>query len=270
MSPRRTSTDLALISGFAALIAVCALLPAIKVGANPVPITLQTFGVLLAGAVLGARLFHALAYLDVYGGQPSLLLDTSRGGFSLTGAVLGGAATGWYVASLLEDTARRWAGVAATPMLLALGIGKAGQFSAGGGQGAFWDGPWAVAFSGPGPWLSATPGVAAHPVALYEAIWYLAGVGLAVWGGRWLRGSGVVGEGAAFLVALCWFLAGRVVLGTFWRDDRLVGPLNAEQALAMLALGVIVVVMSSVRLRRRGRMQAAERAGLVPPVNREG
>ncbi|HEY9563627.1 MAG TPA: biotin transporter BioY [Nocardioides sp.] len=55
--PRRTSTstptDIALISGFAALIAVAAILPAINV-AGPVPITLQTFAVLLAGAALGA------------------------------------------------------------------------------------------------------------------------------------------------------------------------------------------------------------------------
>lgn len=51
-SSRRPDTDLALIAGFAALIAVCAILPAIKIGL-PVPITLQTFGVLLAGAVLG-------------------------------------------------------------------------------------------------------------------------------------------------------------------------------------------------------------------------
>jgi len=57
MSSRRasTSTDIALIAGFAALIAACALLPAIQVGAGIVPITLQTFGVLLAGAVLGAK-----------------------------------------------------------------------------------------------------------------------------------------------------------------------------------------------------------------------
>lgn len=48
-----TATDLALIAGFAAIIAACALLPAIPVG--PVPITLQTFAVMLAGAVLGAR-----------------------------------------------------------------------------------------------------------------------------------------------------------------------------------------------------------------------
>ena len=54
LSNRRSGTDLALIAAFAALIAVCAILPSIKIGL-PVPITLQTFGVLLAGAVLGAR-----------------------------------------------------------------------------------------------------------------------------------------------------------------------------------------------------------------------
>jgi biotin transport system substrate-specific component len=51
---RSTSTDLALIAGFAALVAICAILPSIKL-AGPVPITLQTFGVLLSGAVLGSR-----------------------------------------------------------------------------------------------------------------------------------------------------------------------------------------------------------------------
>ena len=48
------ATDIALIATFAALIVVCALLPAISVG-GLVPITLQTFAVLLAGAVLGAQ-----------------------------------------------------------------------------------------------------------------------------------------------------------------------------------------------------------------------
>ncbi|MVA76118.1 biotin transporter BioY [Auraticoccus sp. F435] len=65
-TPRSTGTDLALVAGFAAIIAVCALLPAIKL-AGPVPITLQTFGVLLSGAVLGARrgLLAVLLYLAV-------------------------------------------------------------------------------------------------------------------------------------------------------------------------------------------------------------
>ncbi|WP_395657422.1 biotin transporter BioY [Nocardioides sp.] len=52
---RRTSvtTDLALIAGFAALISACAYIGSIPVGGAGVPITLQTFGVMLAGCVLG-------------------------------------------------------------------------------------------------------------------------------------------------------------------------------------------------------------------------
>lgn len=68
-APTRRSnvaTDIALIATFAALIAACALLPAISVG-GLVPITLQTFGVMLAGAVLGARrgFLAVLLYLAV-------------------------------------------------------------------------------------------------------------------------------------------------------------------------------------------------------------
>lgn len=66
--PRRrlSGTDLALVASFAALVAVCAVLPSIRL-AGPVPITLQTFAVLLCGAVLGARrgFLAALLYLAV-------------------------------------------------------------------------------------------------------------------------------------------------------------------------------------------------------------
>ncbi|MBP1326629.1 biotin transport system substrate-specific component [Leucobacter exalbidus] len=65
--PRRrsTATDLALIATFAALIAVCSIVPGFSLG--PAPITLQTFAVILCGAVLGAsRGFLAvLLYLAV-------------------------------------------------------------------------------------------------------------------------------------------------------------------------------------------------------------
>lgn len=48
------ATDIALIATFAAFVAVCAVLPAIPTG-GAVPITLQTFGVVLTGLVLGPR-----------------------------------------------------------------------------------------------------------------------------------------------------------------------------------------------------------------------
>ena len=62
-----TTTDLALIATFAALIAVCAVSAALPFGVNGVPVTMQLFGVFLAGAVLGARrgFLAVLLYLVV-------------------------------------------------------------------------------------------------------------------------------------------------------------------------------------------------------------
>ncbi|HEY0189055.1 MAG TPA: biotin transporter BioY [Cellulomonas sp.] len=92
----RTSaaTDVALIASFAAFVAVCAVLPAIPTG-TAVPITLQTFGVVLTGLVLGPRrgALALLLYLAVgLAGVP--VFSGAVGGLS----VLAGASAGYLVA----------------------------------------------------------------------------------------------------------------------------------------------------------------------------
>ncbi|WP_256451831.1 biotin transporter BioY [Leucobacter allii] len=66
-APRRRSvaTDLALVATFAALIAVCSIIPGISLG--PAAVTLQTLAILLTGAVLGATrgLLAVLLYIAV-------------------------------------------------------------------------------------------------------------------------------------------------------------------------------------------------------------
>ena len=94
MSTRRNpDTDIALIAAFAALVAVCALLPAIKV-AGPVPITLQTFAVLLSGAVLGSRRGFLAVLLYVVAGAAGLPIF-SGGAAGL--AVLTGPTAGYLI-----------------------------------------------------------------------------------------------------------------------------------------------------------------------------
>lgn len=90
---RRTSTDLALIASFAALIAACALLPTIEVGI--VDITLQTFAVLLCGAALGMRRGFLAALLYVVVGAAGLpVYSGGAAGFG----VLVGPSGGYLVA----------------------------------------------------------------------------------------------------------------------------------------------------------------------------
>ena len=44
------------------------------------------------------------------------------------------------------------------------------------------------------------------------------------------------------MTALVWFLLGRIVVGFTWRDDKLIGPINGEQAIAALAIVMILLM----------------------------
>jgi biotin transport system substrate-specific component len=98
---RSTGTDLALIAGFAALIAACAILPSLKM-AGPVPITLQTFGVLLTGAVLGWRRggLAVLLYLAVGAAGLPVFAD-GRSGFGVFAGPTVGYLVGFPLAAML-------------------------------------------------------------------------------------------------------------------------------------------------------------------------
>ncbi|MEV0387785.1 biotin transporter BioY [Nonomuraea sp. NPDC050643] len=99
--------DLARVAVFAALIAVLGLAPPLNVFGNAVPITLQTLGVMLAGAILGAwRAALAVVVLLVLVAAGLPLLSGGRGGLVwfttvsagfLVGWIPGAAVTGWLV-----------------------------------------------------------------------------------------------------------------------------------------------------------------------------
>lgn len=203
---------------------------------------------IVPGAVVGGRLVHALAYLDAYAAQPIKILDPSVGSLSLLGAVLGGLLSGAYVARLIGAPAKRWADAAAVPMMLVVGLGKIAQFLGGSGQGLPFDGPWAVAFVGTGPWVSANPGLSAHPSQIYESLWVLLGIPIALLLAR-ARQARPADVGSLFVSALAWFLVGRLLVGLTWRDDPTVGALNGEQAIALTVL-VCLFIRSRVRSGR--------------------
>ncbi len=84
-------TDLALVAAFAALTSVCAYVGAIPVGGSGVPITLQTFAIMLGGVLLGPlRGFLAAALYLVLGavGLP-VFAEHSSGLGVFTGASAG-------------------------------------------------------------------------------------------------------------------------------------------------------------------------------------
>lgn len=103
---RRASTDVALVATFAAFVAACALVPPIPTGSG-VPITLQTFGVVAAGLVLGARRgFLAVALYLAVGLAGVPVFAGMTGGLG----ALGGPSVGYLLAFPLAAAVAGWLG----------------------------------------------------------------------------------------------------------------------------------------------------------------
>jgi prolipoprotein diacylglyceryltransferase len=124
----------------------------------------------LPGAVVGGRIGYVLLHLPYYTASPGAIVDVGQGGYQLSLAVLGGTLSGAAVATLLDAPVRRWMYALILPLLFALAGGKLAMVLGGDGQGVPWDGGWATAYLGAGPWLSLAPAVPSHPSQAYEAL----------------------------------------------------------------------------------------------------
>ncbi|MEU4313741.1 biotin transporter BioY [Nocardia sp. NPDC024068] len=123
---RITARDMAQIAVFAALIAALGLPGTITVGATGVPITLQTLGVILAGAILGPRkgtaavaVFIALTLI----GLP--LLSGGRTGLTALAGPSAGYLVGWIPAAFVIGLLTAWI-LPKYPLVPALAINALG------------------------------------------------------------------------------------------------------------------------------------------------
>ncbi len=210
------------------------------------------------GAVIGGRLGYALLHLDFYQANAAALLDPSQGGLSLSLAIVGGFLTASIVAGLLGAPIGRWMHALVLPVLLALAVGKVAMAFGGSGQGLEWDGQWATAYLGPGPWGSPSPEIPAHPAQLYEA---LASAGVLLLMAILLaRGAFARRTGAAFLLGIALWAVARAAVASTWRDPAVLGPLGMEQVVCLVIATVAVVLLAvEAARRRRGGGAAGER-----------
>lgn len=91
-----STRDTVLVALFAAIVVALGVMPPVTLGIIPVPITLQTLGVMLAGAVLGpvrGGLVCLLIILLVVIGLP--VLAGGRGGLGIIPGPTGGFLVGW-------------------------------------------------------------------------------------------------------------------------------------------------------------------------------
>lgn len=191
------------------------------------------------GAILGGRLGAVLDHVDYYQANPGAIVDATQGGLTLTLAVPCGIFTGAVIARLLGAPVGRWLHATALPLLFVLAAGKLIGVLGATGQGMPADLVWATAYGGPGPWGSLGADIPSHPAQVYEAVL----VTLAIAGLLAASRLEVVArrDGAAMFVALGLWAVARFLVAFTWRDAPLLGPLRAEQLLALVVLAVAVV-----------------------------
>jgi prolipoprotein diacylglyceryltransferase len=222
---------------------------------------------IVIGAVPGAIILGRLAWIAAHPGVvPADLyawLDPLLGGFDLAAAVVGGIASGAFIAALLGAPVGRWSNILAVPLLLAIGLGKLTMILGGSGQGLPTDVPWATAFVGPGPWGSLAASVPSHPAQAYEGLATLAlavvlmvGIGVGAAGradGRLLMGT----------VAVWAFV--RAAVSVTWRDPVVIEPFGTA---GWLAVGVgLVCAATAVALVVLGRRRRTGRSGAGDDVD---
>ena len=220
------------------------------------------------GAVIGGRIGYALAVPEAFSAGPLSLFDPAVGGLELGTAVVGGIGSAAVVAALLGSQVGRWAHIGSIPLLAAIGAGKLTMVLGGSGQGLPFDGDWATAFLGAGPWVTAAPAVPSHPSQIYEAVG-TALVALVVLAASSL-GAFRSADGSRLLVALAGWGVARAVVSLTWRDPVVVGGLPAAGVIAVVISVASLIASLAVGIwwprRQQARAAAAEPRWPQPEV----
>ncbi|MBQ3437738.1 MAG: biotin transporter BioY [Fusobacterium sp.] len=109
------------ISMFAAIVAVLGLMPPIPLPFIPVPITLQTMGIMLAGSFLGKRLgFFSILLVVVVVLLGAPILSGGRGGISILAGPTGGFFIVWPLSALFIGylTEKFWQNISISKYIL--------------------------------------------------------------------------------------------------------------------------------------------------------
>ena len=223
----------------------------------------------LPGAVIGGRIGYVLLHLDYYTANPNAILDIGQGGLELALAVVGGTLSAAVVATMLGGSLGRWMHALILPVLLAIGAGKLAMALGGSGQGVPWDGAYATAYLGPGPWGSLAPEIPSHAAQVYEGaatfvvVFVLV---LVLTAGAFSRRAG-----GLFLLGIALWALARAGVATLWRDPAVVGPLNMGQVIALsVAGGALLMLLATVVAARRHAGHSSVSSGADVPSGAGG
>ena len=215
---------------------------------EPLDPFLTACSVTLAGAIVGARLYHVAFHLDYFSRFPLKVLALWEGGAGIFGGVLGGTLAAAIYTWRHGLPLGRYLDIMVPYLALGQAIGRWGNFFNEEAFGPPTDLPWGLYIS-PG---RRPPGFATaerfHPTFLYESLWNLAVFAILFFG---LRKRLAARPGTLFCAYLALYGVGRFALETLRLDSEYLGPFRSAQVVATACL--LVAAVGLPWLWKRGR-----------------
>ncbi|MDT8447951.1 MAG: prolipoprotein diacylglyceryl transferase [bacterium] len=210
------------------------------------------------GGIIGARAFYVFIHWEFYSSSRVPWYEFAaiwQGGLSIFGGLVAGPITLWLVCQAQGHPFGKLADLFAPSFLMAQVFGKLGNFMNGDTHGLPTELPWGVVFHY-GPAAREFPGMALHPVMLYEALLNLIAFGL-------LFSIRKMGFRPGMVAAVYMILFGSIrFVEAFFRADeavimdvKLAFPLSALLALSGLVLILFLGLHEEEQVQRKRETQ---------------
>ncbi|HNT24700.1 MAG TPA: prolipoprotein diacylglyceryl transferase [Anaerolineales bacterium] len=196
----------------------------------------------LIGGIVGARLWHVFTVppsmqaigitTEHYLTHPLDLINTTKGGLGIPGAILGGGLALYLYSRRKKTSFLMWADIAAPTVALGQAIGRWGNFINQEVYGKPTDLPWAITIQPPYRLPEYWDVEKYHPLFLYESLWNFANMALLLWLGK--KYPDRLKEGDLFLTYLVGYPIGRFFLEFLRLDSPVIGTINTNQTIMLI------------------------------------
>jgi len=209
----------------------------------------------LIGGIVGARLFHVVDRWENYAGNPLQIFALWQGGLAIWGALAGGGVAVLAYARIKHIKLGRLADTLVPGLLVAQIIGRFACIIDGDAVGGATNLPWAFTYINPGAMVPAgLLGVPVHPYPVYDQLWNLIGLAIALKLRHHLKTDGLL-----FLSYFSIYAVGRLVF-SFVRQEKIwFWGLQEAQVISILVLA-ISIPMFVYLWRRTQRNERSEPA----------
>jgi phosphatidylglycerol:prolipoprotein diacylglycerol transferase len=201
----------------------------------------------LIGGILGARFFHVIDRWEIYAGNPLQVFAFWQGGLAIWGALAGGALAAVIFTRLKKISFLLLADTLVPGLLVAQIIGRFACIIDGDAVGGATTLPWGFTYVNPDAMVpSGLLGVPVHPYPVYDQLWNLLGLAIALTLRRRFKTDGLL-----FLSYLSIYAVGRFIL-TFVRQEKVwFWGMQEAQVIAVAILVVAIAVMFYLGKRTR-------------------